>query len=224
MLEYARWKYVLILLVVLLSALYALPNLYPQDPSVQVTANRGGTVDAALEARVANTLKAAGVTPKDTELTKDGNLLVRLKDPNVQLKAADAIREALGTDYVVALNLASTVPDWLDRIGAKPMLLGLDLQGGVHFLMQVDQQAALSKRFEATAEDVRVLLRDNGIAYTSVERRADNAIVATLSANADPAKARQLIATNLPTLQVDGDSEGGTIVLRIPESELARVA
>src|SRR5688572_30904371 len=218
MLEYARSKYVVILLVLLLSALYALPNLYPQDPSVQVTANRGGTVDAALETRVATMLKQAGIAPKDTELTKDGNLLVRLADPNVQLKAADTIREALGGDYVVALNLASTVPDWLSRIGAKPMLLGLDLQGGVHFLMQVDQQAALSKRFEATAEDVRVLLRDNGIAYTSVERRADNAIVATLAANADPAKARQLIATNLPTLLVeDDDTAGNRIVPRVPQ-------
>src|SRR5688572_6149896 len=205
--------------------MYALPNLYPQDPSVQVTANRGGTVDAALESRVVATLKKAGVTPKDTEISKDGNnLLIRLSDPNVQLKAADAVRDALGSDYVVALNLASTVPDWLRRIGAKPMLLGLDLQGGVHFLMQVDQQAALTKRFESTAEDVRVLLRDNRIAYTSVERRPDNAIVATLFSNADPAKARQLIATNLPTLQVDGDSEGNRIVLRVPESELARVA
>jgi preprotein translocase subunit SecD len=224
MLEYARWKYVLILLVLLLSTLYAMPNLYPQDPSVQVTANRGSTVDAALQARVSATLKKVGVTPKATEISKDGNMLVRLTDPNVQIKAADAIREDLGSDYVVALNLASTVPDWMTKIGARPMLLGLDLQGGVHFLMQVDKQAALAKRFEATAEDVRVLLRENRIAYTAVERRPDNAIVATLATNADPAKARQLISAQLPTLIPQEDSVGNRIVLRVPQAELDRVA
>ena len=224
MLEYARWKYVVILLVLLVSVLYALPNTYPQDPSVQVTANRGSVVDAAMQQRVAATLKKVGVAPKAIEISKDHNLLVRLNDPTVQIKAADAIRDELGSDYVVALNLASTVPAWLESIGAKPMLLGLDLQGGVHFLMQVDQQAALAKRFDATAEDVRVLLRENRIPYTSVERRADNAIVAALATNADPAKARSIIATNLPTLLPQDDSTGNRIVLRVPESELNRVA
>lgn len=224
MLEYARWKYVVILLVLLVSAVYALPNIYPQDPSVQVTANRGGTVDKALQARVEGVMKKIGVAPKGVEISKDGNLLVRLNDPNVQIRSADAVRDELGSDYVVALNLASTVPNWLESIGAKPMLLGLDLQGGVHFLMQVDQQAALTKRFEATAEDVRVLLRENGVAYTSVERRPDNAIVATLASSADPAKARQLIATNLVTLEVQDGNAPSQIVLRIPEAELSRVA
>jgi preprotein translocase subunit SecD len=224
MLEYARWKYVVILLVLVLSALYALPNIYPQDPSVQVTANRGSTVDAALRTRIETTLKRIGVAPKEIEVSKDGNLLVRLPASDVQIKAADAIRDDLGSDYVVALNLASTVPDWLRKLGAGPMLMGLDLQGGVHFLMQVDQQAALSKRFEATAEDVRVLLRENRVAYTSVERRPDNAIVATLATNADPAKARSLIATNLPTLLVDDGDASNQIVLRVPQAELNRVA
>src|SRR5688572_29243069 len=224
MLEYARWKYIVILLVLALSAVYALPNLFPQDPSVQVTANRGSTVDDALRKRIDATLKQINVAPKAVEISKDGNLLVRLRDPNVQIRTADAIRDTLGSDYVVALNLASTVPDWLRRIGAGPMLLGLDLQGGVHFLMQVDQQAALAKRFEATAEDVRVLLRENRVAYTAVERRPDNAIVATLATNADPAKARDLIAKNLPTLLVEDADVPNQIVLRVPQAELSRVA
>jgi preprotein translocase subunit SecD len=224
MLVYARWKYVLILLVLLLSAVYALPNIYPQDPSVQVTANRGSTVDAALKTRLEGTLKKIGVAPKALEIDKDGNLLVRLSDPNVQIKAADAIRDELGSDFVVALNLASTVPNWLQRIGARPMLLGLDLQGGVHFLMQVDQQAALAKRFEATAEDVRVLLRENRVAYTAVERRPDNSIVATLATNADPAKARELIGKNLPNLQFGDSAVANQIVVRIPQAELDRVS
>lgn len=224
MLEYARWKYVVILLALVLSALYALPNIYPQDPSVQVTANRGATVDAALQSKIEGTLKKIGVTPKQVEIGKDGNLLVRLRDPNLQIKASDAIREAVGTDYTVALNLASTVPDWLQKIGARPMLLGLDLQGGVHFLMQVDKQAALAKRFDATAEDVRVLLRDKGVAYTSIERRPDNTIVATLAANADPAVARKLIAEQLPALQLVDTDIPNQVAVRIPQAELDRIA
>ncbi|HZV22975.1 MAG TPA: protein translocase subunit SecD, partial [Luteimonas sp.] len=222
MLEYARWKYVAIVLVLLLSALYALPNIYPQDPSVQVTANRGYAVNAALRQRVEASLKKAGIGIKSTEIGKDGNLLVRLSTPDAQVKTADLLRPELGSGYVVALNLASTVPGWLESIGAKPMLLGLDLQGGVHFLMQVDQEAALSKRFEATAEDLRVLLRDNRIAYTSVERRPDGAIVATLAPTADLAKAQQLIARDLPTLL--RDVSGNQIVVRIPQAEIAQIA
>ena len=114
MLEYARWKYVVALLVLLLSALYALPNLYPQDPSVQITANRGSQVDAALETRVEAILQKAGVQPKSVEIEKGGNLLVRTASPAAQTRAADALNAELGTGYVVALNLASTVPDWLD--------------------------------------------------------------------------------------------------------------
>ncbi|NUS61160.1 MAG: protein translocase subunit SecD, partial [Lysobacter sp.] len=165
-----------------------------------------------------------GVSPKQVDIDKEGILLVRLRDANVQIKASDAIRAAVGTDYTVALNLASTVPEWLQKIGARPMLLGLDLQGGVHFLMQVDKQAALTKRFEATAEDVRVLLRDKGVAYTSVERRPDNSIVATLATTADPAAARKLIAEQLPTLQILDSDASNQIVVRIPQVELDRIA
>ena len=152
MLEFARWKYVVILLVVLLSTLYALPNLYPQDPSVQITANRGAAIDAALRQRVEASLKKAGVAAKAIETGEDGNLLVRMPNPDAQTKAADALthRSWPPTTWSRS-NLASTTPAWLEAIGARPMLLGLDLQGGVHFLMQVDQKAALDKRFEAYA-------------------------------------------------------------------------
>lgn len=221
MLTYPRWKYIVILIVLLLSALYALPNIFPQDPSVQVTASRGAKVDQALSARVSATLKQAGVTPRAVEI-ENGNLLVRLNNPDQQVKAADALRQPLGSDYVVALNLASTVPAWLERIGARPMLLGLDLQGGVHFLMQVDQKAALDKRMDATAEDVRVSLRDGRVRYESVERRANNGIVVTLASAADAAKARQVIAAGQPTLQID--EQGNLLTVQVPQAELQRMA
>lgn len=221
MLTYARWKYFVILVVLLLSALYALPNIYPQDPSVQVTASRGAKIDPALSAQVSAMLKQGGVAPKSVELD-NGNLLVRLNNPDQQIKANDVLRDKLGSNYVVALNLASTVPNWLEKIGAKPMLLGLDLQGGVHFLMQVDQKAALDKRMDATAEDVRVSLRDGRVRYESVERRGANSIVATLSSAADAEKARLEIAKSQPNLLLD--VQGNTLTVQISEAEMQRMA
>ena len=221
MLTYARWKYFVIVVVLVLSALYALPNIYPQDPSVQVTASRGAAVDDALRARVSAELAKAGVVAKGVELDK-GNLLVRLTNADRQVEAADTLRASLGSGYVVALNLASTLPSWLEALGAKPMLLGLDLQGGVHFTMQVDQKAALDKRLDAIAEDVRVTLRDNRVRYDSVERRADNAVVAVLGSGADSAKARALIAAAQPAMAIDVD--GNLMSVRVPEVELDRMA
>ncbi len=202
MLVYSRWKYVLILLVVLLSALYALPNIYPQDPSVQITASRGAKIDDALKQRVSQALTQAGVKPKAVEM-QGSNLLVRATDSDSQTKTYDTLRESLGSNYVVALNLASNVPSWLEAIGAKPMALGLDLQGGVHFLMEVDKQAAVEKRFEAYLSDIRSSLRDEGIGYQSVERDGEQTMVVTLIQAADATKAQGLIQKNLSANALD---------------------
>jgi preprotein translocase subunit SecD len=221
MLEYGRFKYFVILFVVLLSTLYALPNIYPQDPSVQITANRGYQVDAKLQAQVEADLKKAGVAPKAVELEKSGELLVRLPTVDAQTKANDVLGTALGEHYVVALNLASTVPGWLDAIGARRMLMGLDLQGGVHFLMQVDQKAAIDKRMDAYAEDVRVLMRDNRVRYESVERHPDNSIVATLAPGADVDAAAGLVAKSMPTMRID--TSGNTISVKVPDTEIQQI-
>ena len=230
MLTYARWQYAIILIVLLFSGLYALPNVFPQDPSVQVTANRGSVVDEGLRSRIQSELQVAGVTVKSVDID-DGDLLVRLPSADMQVKAADTLRPELGNDYVVALNLASTVPDWLDALGAKPMLLGLDLQGGVHFTMQVDQAAALQKRLDATAEDIRVLLRENRVRYQSVERRPDGTIVATLPSPADAERARELVVQNLAQgstamagqATLTAEPQGNTLVVRMSEAELNRL-
>ena len=232
MLTYARWQYAIILIVLLFSGLYALPNVFPQDPSVQVTANRGSVVDEGLRSRIQSELEAAGVTVKSVDID-DGDLLVRLPNADMQVKAADTLRPELGNDYVVALNLASTVPDWLDALGAKPMLLGLDLQGGVHFTMQVDQAAALEKRLDATAEDIRVLLRENRVRYQSVERRPDGSIVATLPSPADVERARELVVENLAQggsagmmagqATLTAEPQCSTLAVRMSEAELNRL-
>lgn len=221
MLEFPRWKYVVILLVLLLASLYALPNAFPQDPSVQVNANRGAVTGAALQQRISNDLQAAGITPKAVEVTTDG-ALVRLSDLDAQSKAADSLRAELGQDYVVALNLASTVPDWLRAFGGKPMVLGLDLQGGVHFEMQVDQKAAIDKRVDAYVEETRTVLRENRIGYTSVERTGNGTIVTTLQPTADAEAALRLLSTEQPVLV--RERQGNRIVSRVPEAELNRLA
>lgn len=219
MLEYARWKYVLALILILASALYALPNLYPQDAAVQITANRGFAVDAALDARVEAKLREAGIDFKSVA-EEEGSLFVRLGDAD-QLRAAELLREYLGRGYIVAQNLASTVPSWLDAIGARPMLLGLDLQGGVHFLLQVDQQAALERREATFAEQIRVVLRENRIATEEVLVRPTDILV-RLVRQEDLSRALTLVGTDAPELQLAplGDAAGPGFTARIPQATL----
>ncbi len=221
MLEFPRWKYFLILIVLAFSALYALPNVYQKDPSVQITASRGGQLDEALRERVSAELKAAGITPKS--VAKEGDsLMVRLPNLQAQTRANDILRQQVGENYTVALNLASTVPQWLSAIGGKPMVLGLDLVGGVHFALQVDQKAALDKRLDAFAEDIRTTLRDSRIPYRSVERRADNSIQVGLGEGADVNAARTALSKAQPTLSYA--VSGQTIAVGVPDAELKQIA
>lgn len=202
MLEYSRWKYLTILIVVLISAFYALPNVFPQDPSVQISANRGAKIDDALKQQVAQALTKAGLKSKAIEIQGE-NLLVRTPDDETQNKAADALRDALGNRYTVAMNRASTVPEWFGSVGAKPMSLGLDLQGGVHFLMEVDKKAAVDKRFEAYLSDIRGTLREEGIPYESVERDGDKALEIVLAKASDVAEAQTLVQKGLAAAAAD---------------------
>ncbi|QQQ02939.1 protein translocase subunit SecD [Lysobacter enzymogenes] len=224
MLTFARWKYFAILAVLILSVIYALPNAYPQDPSVQVSAAKAGTtaIDASLAKRIEGILAEAKIPAKSVLVEEQGNLLVRLADTEQQTRAADTLRPRLGGDYVVALSLAPTAPKWLESLAAKPMPRGLDLQGGVHFVMQVDQNAALDKRLDAYVEDIRSTLRDAGVPYTSVVRRGNEALVATLGQNADKAKAQERLRTAFPNLIINLD--GQTVALEVPQAELSRIA
>jgi preprotein translocase subunit SecD len=221
MLEYARWKYIVAALVLVIATIWSLPNLYPQDAAVPSSANRGTLVDAALRERAQGVLEAQKIPFKRIDLA-ERNLLVRLADANQQIRAADALRSELGDGYVVALNLASTVPDWLSSIGARPMLLGLDLQGGVHFLMEVDQKAALEKREHGFAEDIRVLLRENDVRYTAVNRTS-NGIVVQLHDAAERDAAAGVITSNLPQLQVLDAADGTSLTATVQPNELKTI-
>lgn len=163
------WKNSLIILILTLAVIYSLPNFFGEDPSVQLSPNRGAVLDQSLVDQAQKSLSSQGLKPKGVELS-DKRLLVRFDDTDLQLRAADALKSIYGDRYTVALNLAPATPGWLRSIGAAPMYLGLDLRGGVHFLMQVDMDAAIRQAEERYAEDIRTLLRDSKIRYGAVDR------------------------------------------------------
>ena len=176
--RYPLWKYAIIVVALLMGGLYTLPNFFGEAPAVQVSAAKAiYKVDAALQTKVAQALKDASIEP--TGLSLEGNSLkVRLADTDTQLKAKDAIQKALVPDpeqapYVVALNLISRSPQWLTAMNAVPMYLGLDLRGGVHFMLQVDMAAALSKKIDSTAGDLRSVLREKNIRHSGISRNGD---------------------------------------------------
>ncbi len=209
--RYPLWKYLLIASILLVGCLYAMPNLFGEDPALQVSSTRGAKVDGATESRIKVMLQEAGLAMRGTELSP-GNLLVRFSDTEAQLKAQDLVKRELGDDYIVALNLAPTTPGWLRAINAKPMYLGLDLRGGVHFLMQVDMAAVLEQSAERYVEDLRASLRDEKVRYLSVARRA-NTVEIKLRDAGDFEAASDYIRKNFSELQLTERDEGDGQVL-----------
>ena len=216
MLEFARWKYVVIAIVLVLTALYSLPNLYPKDPAVQISANRGAVIDAALDTRVENLLKANSMAFTRSEI-EGKTLVVRVANTDIQAKASTVIRDELGSGYTVALNLATNVPNWLQWIGGKPMSLGLDLQGGVHFLMEVDEKAAIEKRSEGFLDAIRGVLRENQISYSNAVRNGTR-IQVQLKPE-DISRARNKIAASAPELVISTDqAQANLLTATIPDT------
>ncbi len=214
--DFPRWKYILIVVVILAGLLYALPNVFPQDPAVQVQANRGFVVDEALRERALGLLEKRKITPKDTEIA-DKKLLLRLRDPDQQLAAAEILREGLDEEFVVALNTASTVPGWLRAVGANAMTLGLDLRGGVHFLMEVDQKSGAVKQVERYVDDLRGFLRTQEIRYRSV-KQTPGGIAIQLRTEADRDKAARALPAEMPELELsDGEEsvDGFTLLAKL---------
>ncbi|MBJ2330969.1 protein translocase subunit SecD [Dickeya solani] len=170
--RYPLWKYLMLIVTIVVGLLYALPNLYGEDPAIQVTGARGTAASESTLVQIQNVLKEQNVASKSIAL-ENGAILARFSTPDVQLRAREVLLNALGEKYVVALNLAPATPTWLRMLGAEPMKLGLDLRGGVHFLMEVDMDTALSKLQEQTMDSLRSDLREKGIQYASV-RKSDN--------------------------------------------------
>ena len=221
MLEFPRWKYALVALLALASILYAVPNLFPQDTAVQVSATRGGTVDDTVRDRATSILDSKGLKYKSAAVANN-SLLVRFLDPETQQLAAEALKTGLGDGFIVALNLASNVPHWMETIHATPMVLGLDLQGGVHFMMEVDQEAALEKRESAFADDIRALLRDNDIKYVAVNRTPTGIEVQIRDPEQRATVASQILL-DVPELNVEDGSGPDMLVAKIKEAELRNI-
>lgn len=193
--RYPLWKYLLIVTVLALGVIYALPNLYPDDPAIQISgASSTQVIDQADLDRIEQALAAANLPTKGTELGANGRSgLVRLVNRSDQLKAQDVVRDALGARYVVAQNLAQTTPDWLSAIGAGPMTLGLDLSGGVHFLLQVDMDKAIESRVNVYQSELRGLMRTEGIRYRSLPTQG-NTLQFGFADEDQRSEARRLIA------------------------------
>ena len=192
--QYPRWKYILILMIIVIGTIYALPNLYGEDPAIQVTSARGFTLPLDMTATIDDLLADVQIAYKSRE--RSGNhILYRFNSAEDQLKAADALKEDLGEQFVVALNLAHATPDGLRMIGGKPLTLGLDLQGGVHFLMQVDMDTARSQQLDRYVDDIRAALRDERIRYVSV-RREGNGLLILLRTTEDRDRTMNILRSN----------------------------
>src|SRR5712692_7089407 len=213
--RYSLWVYVTVAVALALGALYTLPNFFGEAPAVQVSPARATLkVDNAVLGRVEEALKKAGIQPTGV-LLDPASVKVRLADTDTQLKAKDLIDQALNPDaanpaYTVALNLLPNSPRWLSAL--RPMYLGLDLRGGVHFLLQVDMRAALAKRAEGLAGDVRSQLRDKNVRHAGIAREGNNIVIRFREPETRD-KARTILAEQLPDLQLADAGAGGDLRL-----------
>ncbi len=215
--QYPAWKYLLICLTLVVGVLYALPNLYGEDPAVQISSSRGTKLGDSLEGVVETRLADKKLAVKSVQQTED-RILVRFHNTEDQLRAADVIKEALGGNYIVALNLAPSTPGWLRAINALPMYLGLDLRGGVHFLMEVDMDAAIHKALERYSSDLRTVLRDAKVRYISI--RIDKQELLFKFRNAeDRDKAGDVIHEAYRDLQLENVDKGGAYLLQASLSD-----
>jgi len=211
--RYPLWLYLLIGVIVLGGALFALPNLFGESPAVQISAARpSAKIDDALRARAEDALKQAGVA-LEASFVDESSVKVRFADTDTQLKAKDVIERALGEDYTVALNLISNSPRWLAAIGAKPMYLGLDLRGGVHFLLQVDMKGAITKSLDSAAAGIRSTLRGEDEARTSGISREGQQIVVRFRQSGNRDKAQAIIESNFPDLVLRAEERSGEYLL-----------
>lgn len=204
--RYPLWKYLLILVVLVVGLIYSLPNLFPEDPAIQLSSAQGETLNERQIEHVENALGENGIAVKGVEEV-NGLWLIRLRNDNDQLNARDIAADLLGNDATVALNLAEATPAWLQAFSASPMTLGLDLRGGVHFLLEVDMDAALTQRLEVNASAMRELLRSERIRYrnTDVEGRS---LSIDFASTEDRDNARRLISRDFPNFDYTNEGSG----------------
>ena len=218
--QYPAWKYALIAVALVAGLIFALPNLFGEDPAVQVSPVRGAPIDAAFRDRLVRRVEAGGITAGETAITD--RLLIRFASGEDQLKAREIIEDALDRRYVVALNLAPATPGWLTGLGALPMYLGLDLRGGVHFLMEVDLAGAVRQAEQRYAGDLRTLLREEKLRQRAITTRAKGGLIVRFTDAAHRDQAYDLVRRRMPELIVESTINVGDPVLDIRIGESAK--
>ena len=219
--HFPLWKNILVLLVFGIGIIYALPNLYGDDPSVQVSSTLAITLGQEQANRIESEIKNAGVAVKAFEF-KDGRILARFNNTDDQLKVADLLRDTMGSNYTVALNLAPTTPAWLRALGANAMYLGLDLRGGVHFLLEVDMDAAVKQAEDRYTEDIRLALRSAKLRYQSVSKDS-GFIKVTLKSAEDKPALLTLLDKDFRTLDITEPEAQDQVWLKVSEKEVREI-
>ncbi|MGO2009277.1 protein translocase subunit SecD [Vreelandella alkaliphila] len=221
--RYPLWKYLLILVVLVVGLIYSLPNLFPADPAIQVSDAQGDSLDERQISRVEGALIDSDIGIKAIEET-NGQWLIRLQSDDDQLDARDIAADVLGSDATVALNLADATPGWLQAFSASPMTLGLDLRGGVHFLLEVDMDAALTQRLEVNASAMRELLRGERIRYrnTTIDERS---LSIGFGSAEDRDTARRLISRDFPNFEYsnEGDGRASNLVMTLSDQTVNEI-
>ncbi|WP_336368172.1 protein translocase subunit SecD [Marinobacter sp. C2H3] len=223
--KYPLWKNLVILVAVVIGIIYALPNLFPDDYAIQITGARSSTeVNERVLDRAVSALESKGFEVKGSNL-QDRNALIRLKSSDAQLKARPLVQQALGKDYLVALNMAPSTPGWLKSLGAGPMKLGLDLRGGVHFLLEVDMETAVTQRLDALSGQIKRELREERVRYRGGDVTEDREIVLTFRDEASRADAIAQIKQRYNQFQVDESQKDGEYlaVLSLTEKEVKSI-
>lgn len=219
--HYPLWKYLLILLIISLGVIYSTPNFYAPDPAIQVLGQSSGTIiDQPLMEKIAGALKESGIEYFGEESNGESGL-IRLKDREQQLPAKGIVEQTLGSDYIVALNLAPTTPDWLANLGAAPMKLGLDLSGGVHFLLEVNTDEIVDKRMETMVREVRSAMREEKLRYHSVKLADKKVIVSTFKTEEERGQASSIFRKKFGGVSRELSEENGLFVIRSEMLETA---
>jgi len=223
--KYPLWKNLLVLFVVCIGVLYALPNIYPKDPAIQISEQTNGEIvsQSTLD-KVLSALESNDIETISSEVV-DGSAIIRLRNADQQLSAKDIIDRALNFDQVVALSREPTTPEWLENLGGQPLNLGLDLAGGVHFLMEVDIDSAVHTRMKTNATEIRRALRRQRVRYQSAELQDNNIIVASFISEEARAEASKVIRKEFPNMVRTEDESGGLLYLRaeMPEAEIKEI-
>ena len=219
--QYPKWKYGLVLIAIFIGLIYSIPNFFGESPAVQVMPTKtSDKLDLSILATIESTLKEANL-PFDGIVQEPNGIKVKFANPDSQVKAKDILQNTLGANYVIALNLISKSPSWLSKIGAIPMYLGLDLRGGVHFLLQVDMKAASEKAAESYLNDFRMTLRKERISYIGASR-LNEIVKLQFDSQEELEKAKKIIKVNYPDLMVNESSSGKDKALDIGMSEMGK--